>query len=237
MMNNSGSNRRVVVVTGASRGIGAAIAERFDRGGDIVISTDLDPDSGSKLPITKLDVTSADDVDLFFRRILDEHGRIDALVNNAGIWFRRPFSEISVDEWDRVFDVNLRGTFLCIKSALPAMEQAGQGVVINIGSQAGLSLSRGQGAHYHASKAAISHLTRVLGYELGPLGIRVMCVAPGSTPVDPSRSPEEFVARIPLGRVGTPDDVAEACWFFASDAASYVTGQTLLVNGGSIAYL
>ena len=172
-----------------------------------------------------------------FARVVEAHGRIDVLVNNAGIWFRRPFAEISSEEWDRVFGVNLRGVFLCTRAVLEPMRASGGGVIVNIGSQAGRTVTRGQGAHYHASKAAISHLTKVLAFELGPMGIRVNCVAPGATPPDPSLVPPSILAQIPLGRVGVRADPAGVCAFLTSADAAFITGQTLLVNGGAVALL
>ena len=176
-------------------------------------------------------------VETLFARVADDYGRVDVLVNNVGIWFRRAFREITVEEWDRVLDVNLRSVFLCIRAALPLMETAGGGAIVNMGSQAGVTVTRGQGAHYAASKAAISHLTKVLAVEFGPLGIRINCVAPGVTLPESTVLPPEAVAQIPLGRAGVPADLAGACAFLASPEAAYITGQTLLVNGGAVALL
>ena len=230
---------RVVVVTGAARGIGAAIAERFADDGSAVVAADVEQPVGGdpRIDYQRVDVSSADDVAGLFSHVVAAHGRVDVLVNNAGIWFRRPFMEISADEWDRVVGVNLRGVFLCTKAAVGSMAAAGGGAIINIGSQAGLTVTRGQGAHYHASKAAIAHLTKVLAFELGPMGIRVNCVAPGATLADPSSLPPELLAQIPLGRAGVPADLAGACLFLASPDASYITGQTLMVNGGAVAFV
>ncbi|HYB82013.1 MAG TPA: SDR family oxidoreductase [Mycobacterium sp.] len=230
---------RVVVVTGAGRGIGAAIAARFADEGAAVVAADVELPVGGdpRIDYQCVDVSCADDVTGLFSRIIAAHGRVDVLVNNAGIWFRRRFMEISVDEWDRVLAVNLRGVFLCTKAVVDPMAAAGGGAIVNIGSQAGLTVTRGQGAHYHASKAAISHLTKVLAFELGRMGIRVNCVAPGATLPDPSLMPPELRAQIPLGRAGVPADLVGACVFLASPDASYITGQTLMVNGGAVAFL
>ena len=230
---------RVVVVTGAGRGIGAAIATRFADDGATVVAADLEVpvDDDDRLRYEQVDVSAPDDVESLFARVVDTYGRVDVLVNNAGIWFYRPFHEITVDEWDQVLQVNLRGVFLCTRAALGPMEAAGGGVILNIGSQAGLTVTRGQGAHYHASKAAVTHLTKVLAFEFGPLGIRVNCVAPGVTPVDPSILPPQLIDQIPLGRTGVPEDVAGACAFLASADATYISGQTLLVNGGAVAFV
>jgi NAD(P)-dependent dehydrogenase (short-subunit alcohol dehydrogenase family) len=229
----------VAMVTGGARGIGAAIARRFADEGATVVVADLELPSKAdeRISYETADVSSESDVDALVARVLIDHGRVDVLVNNAGIWFPRPFNQITVAEWDAVLGVNLRGVFLCTRAVLEPMRAAGGGVIINIGSQAGLTVSRGQGAHYHASKAAISHLTKVLAFEFGPMGIRVNCVAPGATPADPSMFPPTLLAQIPLGRVGAPGDIAGACAFLASPDASFITGQTLLVNGGAVALL
>ena len=230
---------RVVLVTGGAGNIGAAIAARFASDGARVVVADLKvpADADARIRYETADVSVEDDVEALFERIKSEYGRVDVLVNNVGIWFRRPFKEITVDEWDRIIAVNLRGVFLCIRAVLPLMEAAGGGAIVNIGSQAGVTITRGQGAHYHASKAAISHLTKALAVEFGRLGIRVNCLAPGATFPDPSFLPQRILDQIPLGRGGVPDDVAGACAFLASPDAAYITGQTLLVNGGAVALL
>lgn len=231
---------RVVVVTGAARGVGAGIVSRFADDGASVVGVDLqepaDPDT--RVSYEQADVSSAEDVEALFTRLAGRYGRVDVLVNNAGIWFRKPFREITVEEWDRVLGVNLRGVFLCTSNAVDLMEANG-GTIVNIGSQAGLTVTRGQGAHYHASKAAIAHLTKALAFELGPLGIRINCVAPGVTPDEATAPyiPAEILNQIPLGRSGRPADIANACAFLASPEASYISGQTLLVNGGAVALL
>ncbi len=230
---------RVVLVTGGARNIGAAIAARFASDGARVVVADLEvpADADARIRYETADVGVEHEVDALFERLKSEYGRVDVLVNNVGIWFRRPFKEITVEEWDRVIAVNLRGVFVCTRAVLPLMEAAGGGAIVNIGSQAGVTITRGQGAHYHASKAAISHLTKALAMEFGSLGIRVNCVAPGATFPDPSFLPQQILDQIPLGRGGVPEDVAGACAFLASPDAAYITGQTLLVNGGAVALL
>ena len=236
---NADPTDRVVVVTGAARGIGAAISARFADEGATVVGVDLEPpsDGDARVQYESLDVSVAQDVESLFARVVAAHGRVDVLVNNAGVWFRRPFREITVDEWDRVLGVNLRGTFLCTKAVLEPMQAAGGGSIVNVGSQAGTTVTRGQGAHYHASKAGIMHLTKVLGFELGPIGIRVNCVAPGATHEDPLGIAPFVLDQIPLGRAAVPKDIAGVCAFLASPDAAYITGQTLLVNGGAVAFL
>jgi meso-butanediol dehydrogenase / (S,S)-butanediol dehydrogenase / diacetyl reductase len=235
------NHNRVVVVTGAGRGIGAGITARFADEGGFVVGVDLteptDPDG--RVRYETADVSSAEEVGALFSRIKETYGRLDVLVNNVGIWFRRPFKEITVEEWDRVLAINLRSVFLCTRHAIDLMEGRGGGAIVNVGSQAGLTVTRGQGVHYHASKAAISHMTKALAFELGPAGIRINCVAPGVTPDQsvPPYTSQALLDQIPLGRPGRPVDIANACAFLASSQAEYITGQTLLVNGGAVAFL
>lgn len=233
------SRDRIVLVTGGARNIGAAIATRFASDGARVIVADLNPpvEPDPRIRYERVDVSREDEVGSLLAGITAEHGRVDVLVNNVGIWFRRAFRDITVDEWDRVLGVNLRSVFLGVQAVLPLMEAAGGGAIINMGSQAGVTVTRGQGAHYAASKAAISHLTKVLAVELGPLGIRINCVAPGVTLPEPTALPAEAAVQIPLGRAGVPGDLAGVCAFLASPDAAYITGQTLLVNGGAVALL
>jgi NAD(P)-dependent dehydrogenase (short-subunit alcohol dehydrogenase family) len=147
------SSDRVVVVTGGARGIGAAISCRFADDGATVVAVDLQEPATEdpRVQYEQADISVADDVNRLFSHIVSVHGRVDTLVNNAGIWFRRPFADISVEEWDQVFGVNVRGVFLCTQAVLGSMRAIGGGTIINIGSQAGLTVTRGQGAHYHAS--------------------------------------------------------------------------------------
>jgi 3-oxoacyl-[acyl-carrier protein] reductase len=178
---------KLAIVTGAGRGIGAAIAEAFARSGaDLVINDDSArqmaekiQDIGRKALAVKTDVASPADVDRLFGTVQAKFGGVDILVNNTGIWFRRPFLEIADSEWDKVLSVNLKGTFMCSQRAARLMMAKRTGCIINIASHAGLFYSRGQGVHYAASKAAIIQMTRVLAFELGPLGIRINAIAPG----------------------------------------------------------
>lgn len=232
---------RGALVTGGARGIGLEIAERLVADGYSVVAADLaEPDQAVPgIEHVEADVSDEAGVEALFAeadRLLDG---LDVVVNNAGIWFRRSFAEITVEEWDSVVATNLRGVFLCSRAAVGRMVERGGGSIINIGSQAGQTITRGQGAHYHASKAAVAHLTRALAFELGPQHIRVNCVAPGLTlPEDTGiELPEAILGQIPLGRPGRPADVAEACAWFASSAADFVTGQVLTVNGGAVALL
>jgi NAD(P)-dependent dehydrogenase (short-subunit alcohol dehydrogenase family) len=240
---------RRVIVTGGSGAIGWAIATAFAGEGALVAVVDLiaPADSAPTISHYTADLTDEADIQEVSSRIINDFGGVDVLVNNAAIWFRRQFSDVSAAEWDRVLAVNLRAPFLMTQQITNSMVQRGSGVVINIASQAGVSYTDGQGAHYHASKAGLIHLTKVLAHELGPKHIRVNAVAPGltmgptgleDTPI--SDADQAFalalLAKIPLGRYGRREDVTHACLFLASDRSSYITGQTLLINGGVQAY-
>jgi len=177
-----------------------------------------------------------------FATVQEKFAGVDILVNNTGIWFRRPFLEIADGEWDNVLAVNLKGTFMCCQRAARQMIAKGSGCIINIASHAGLFYSRGQGVHYAASKAAIIQMTRVLAFELGPLGIRINAIAPGgiNTGSPTSMLQGEVAASAPvvganpLGFRGEPADIAHTALFLASPMARFTTGQTLVVNGGTI---
>jgi 3-oxoacyl-[acyl-carrier protein] reductase len=242
---------KVAVITGAGRGIGAAIAGAFALAKADIVVADLNDESaqqtadrlsglGRRALAVTADVGVPAQVSQLFDVVRGEFGRLDILVNNAGIWFRKPFLEISDSEWDLVLTTNLKGTFLCTQAATRIMMPQKQGCIINIVSHAGLFYSRGQGAHYAASKAGIIQLTRVLAFELGPFQIRINAIAPGgiNTPASSSVNAESTRNREsgsnPLGRRGEPEDIAHAALFLASPMASFVTGQTLVVNGGSI---
>ena len=188
-------------------GIGFTISKGLAAAGARVVVVDVDPTRGSdalaalqtpgqECMFVAADVSAATDVDQMVSRVLDAFGKIDFLVNNVGIWYRHAFWDITDDEWDRVVAVNLRGTYLCTQRVSRAMAAGGGGSIVSIASQAGVSYSKGQGAHYHATKAAIIHLTRILAFELADANIRINCVSPGGTPkvVD---EPEQTAA-VPL---------------------------------------
>jgi 3-oxoacyl-[acyl-carrier protein] reductase len=262
-MNSSGDANvklagKIAIVTGAAKGIGATISAALSASGAVVIVSDIDDDSGRKLVAqleecgnkavyVKADVSSVADVDRLFRTSSDLFSKIDILVNNVGIRHRKTLFEIPDEEWDQVINTNLSGTFRCTQRAARLMARAGGGSIVNITSQAGVFYSPGQGCHYAASKAAIIQLTRVLSFELGPLGIRINSIAPGSLSVErdangttagansnAAAGAPRSLDRIPLRRLGSADDVAQAVLFFVSDQSQFVTGQTLLVNGGLI---
>lgn len=244
---------KLAIVTGAGRGIGAAIAETFARAGADVVIADINEDSarqvaekiqqsGRKALAVKTDVAAPEDVDRLFATVQEKFAGVDILVNNTGIWFRRPFLEIADTEWDNVLAVNLKGTFMCCQRAARQMIAKHSGSIVNIASHAGLFYSRGQGVHYAASKAAIIQMTRVLAFELGPLGIRINAIAPGGVNTGSPTSMlhgdvpanQTMGSSNPLGFRGEPMDIAHTALFLASPMARFTTGQTLVVNGGTI---
>ena len=220
---------RVALVTGAARGIGASIADRFEKEGFVVHRADL---SGSAVA---LDVTDRAAVKAALAKI----GCLDVLVNNAGLLASGAFDRTSGEAWDRLLAVNVTGVFNCVQAAVPAMKGRRGASIINIAS---VSHEKGGGAignvWYGATKAAVVAMTRGLGRELGPQGIRVNAIAPALIATDmvsdqlDRQLRERVVARIPLGRLGSAEDVARVAVFLASDAASFITGETIAVDGG-----
>jgi len=214
-----------IVVTGGGRGIGAALASELrDRGADVV-TVDLRP--GADITC---DVSDSEQVDALFVAV----GAIDGLVNSAALLVdRRAFDEIDLDEWDRMFAVNVRGSFLCARAAAQAMGERG-GSIVNVASETALTGSHGF-VHYVASKGAVISMTRALANELGPRGIRVNCVAPGYTPTPGSEMLGPYdPTRTPLGRVMRPDDLLGTFCYLLSDDSAFVSGQLIVVNGGRV---
>jgi 3-oxoacyl-[acyl-carrier protein] reductase len=238
---------RVAFVTGASRGIGRAIALTLCRAGfDIVVASpeiekneevaeEIRACSGDAVTLN-LDVTSQESIKTGFARILQDKGRVDVLVNNAGITRDGLAVRMKQPDWDLVMKINLEGAFLCAQAALPGMMRNRWGRIINIASVVGQAGSAGQ-ANYAASKAGLIGLTKALAQEMATRSITVNAVAPGYIATDMTKVlPEEVKAKIlaavPLGRMGKPEDVAAAVKFLASEDASYITGQVIAVNGG-----
>jgi NAD(P)-dependent dehydrogenase (short-subunit alcohol dehydrogenase family) len=240
-------SNKVAVVTGAARGIGLAIAQRFLAEGWRTALLDIDgatlatavkglADAARALPI-ECDVADPRQVRAAIDQVASRFGRIDALVNNAGIALFKPVLETTYEEWARVLAVNLTGPFLCTQACAPVMRKNGGGSVVNIGSISGVRASTLRVA-YGTSKAALAHLTKQQAAELGAVGIRVNGVAPG--PVDTAMAKEvhtpairaDYHDAIPLNRYGTEQEIASAVWYLCSDAASYVNGQMLAVDGG-----
>ena len=239
---------KVAVVTGASRGIGAEIAKTFAReGARVVVNYARNADSaadivrgieaaGGEAAMHRADVSKSEAVDAMIEKILEKFGALDILVNNAGVTHDNLLAVMSDEEWDDVMRVNVGGTFrLCRAVARPMMARK-RGRIINLSSVAATKGGRGQ-SNYAASKGAIEAFTRSLAVELAPKGITVNAIAPGVIVTDMSAfvrevASDEILARILLKRFGTPEDVARAAVFLASDDASYITGVTLAVDGG-----
>ncbi|HXS97075.1 MAG TPA: 3-oxoacyl-[acyl-carrier-protein] reductase [Candidatus Limnocylindrales bacterium] len=238
---------RVAFVTGASRGIGRATALTLCRAGfDIVVASpeiekneevaeEIRACSGEAMTVN-LDVTSAESVKESFGKAVKDKGRIDVLVNNAGVTRDGLAVRMKQADWDLVLKINLDGAFLCIQQVLPGMMKNRWGRIINIASVVGLAGSAGQ-ANYAASKAGLIGLTKSLAQEMGGRSITVNAVAPGyiatdMTAVLPDDVKAKILAGVPLGRMGKPEDIAAAVKFLASEDAAYITGHVLSVNGG-----
>lgn len=225
---------RVALVTGAARGIGARIATCFAEHGATVYGADVAPDAQ-----LHMDVTDRAGVRGVVERIVRERGGIDVLVNNAGLLCRGPFDSTDGAAWDRLVAVNLTGVFNCLQAVVPAMRGRAGASIVNIAS---VAAEKGGGAMgnvwYGATKAGVVAMTKGLGRELGPEGIRVNAIAPVVIETDMVQEHltpalrETILARVPLGRLAHTDDVARLALFLASEAASFITGETIAVDGG-----
>jgi NAD(P)-dependent dehydrogenase (short-subunit alcohol dehydrogenase family) len=236
---------KVAIITGAARGIGLATARRFLAEGFRAALLDVQPLDAAMAELAApdatlalaCDVSDAASVQAAIQAVVARWGRIDALVNNAGIAVFKPLLETTLEDWNRVLAVNLTGPFLCTQAAAPVMAEGGGGAVVNITSISGLRASTLRVA-YGTSKAGLAHLTKQQAVELGGLGIRVNAVAPG--PVDTAmakavHTPEiraDYHDHMPLNRYGLESELAETIVFLCSDRASYITGQIIAVDGG-----
>jgi 3-oxoacyl-[acyl-carrier protein] reductase len=242
---------RVAIVTGGGTGIGAATARLLaEHGADVVIAartvTDLERTSsavesatGRRCLAVPTNIKDEGEVTELVRRTVAELGRIDVLVNNAGGTRMGPLSELPTKGWDASFDLNVRAAYFCTREAGKHLLAQGAGSIVNISSDAGVHGVRG-GAHYAAAKSALQMFTTVTAAEWGPHGVRANCLAVGAIASERASAawevagldPAVLGGETPLGRVGRPDEVAAAILFFASDASSFITGQTLSVDGG-----
>lgn len=241
---------KTVIITGASRGIGAACARLFAQNGWAVavnyrnsrekaeaLASSIFREGGVAMAVPA-DIGDAQQVETLFSIAEKELGTVEALVNNAGIAQQKLFTDITEEDWDELFRVDVKGVFLCCRRALPGMIRRQNGYIVNISSmwgQVGASCE----VHYSSAKAAIIGLTKALAKETGPSGIRVNCIAPGviQTEMNCHLSPEtleELREETPLETLGTPEDVARAALFLCSPESSFITGQVLGVNGGMV---
>lgn len=245
-----GFEGKTVIVTGAGHGIGRAIARAFTDGGASVWATDLDAGelaetSAGRMQTGVLDITDRASILAFVGKAVATTGRVDVLVNNAGGvrgQVRQPLETVTPEAWRALFEVNVDGAFAFAQAAVPHMKKAGAGRIVNISSGAGLGVSLTGIQAYASSKHALVGLTRQLGHELGQFGITVNSVAPGFVRSNPAseRQWESYgpdgqkalLERIAMRRLGTPEDIAKAVLFLASDHAAWITGQVLQVDGG-----
>jgi len=242
-------SERVVTITGGSRGIGRAIAYRFAGEKPKLVLVHYDPDDsaaeqtlaqlsekGVQGEAHRVDVSNRGDVDRLFKDVLARFGRVDVLINNAGITKDTLLMRMREDEWDQVLRVNLKGVFNCSQAVIRSMVKERSGRIVNISSVVGQIGNMGQ-TNYSASKAAIMGFTKSLAREVASRGITVNAVAPGfintgMTAILPDKVKELFLQQIPLGKMGEPEDVAEAVHWLCSGGSKYVTGQVIHVNGG-----
>ena len=240
---------KIALITGAGRGIGLATAEKFAAEGAIVIIGELSEGNGASAAekirkaggsteFIKLDVSNSKSVDTCFTKIKRSYGRLDVLVNNAGILADSTLKKLDEDLFERVIDINLKGVFLCGKAAAGMMVEAGTGVILNASSVVAHYGNFGQ-TNYVAAKSGVIGMTKVWARELGKSGIRVNAVAPGFISTDmiaglPEKVMNMMADKVPLKRMGKPEDIANAYCFLASDEASYISGAVLNVDGGVV---
>lgn len=238
---------KVVLITGAARGIGLAIAEHFAQAKAKVLILDINQEAidtaiaqlretGAQAFGYVANVTDAAGIEALFAQLIEQHGKIDTLINNAGVTRDNLLLRMKEEEWDLVMNINLKGSFICSQKVFKHMMKARQGQIINIASVIGLMGNAGQ-ANYAASKGGMIAFTKSCAKEFASRGIRVNAVAPGfiETEMTASLSDEtraSYAKGIPLNKMGSPADVARLCMFLASDESQYITGQTIAVDGG-----
>lgn len=246
-MNSERHRDKVVIVTGAANGIGAATVRRFVAEGAVVVASDISEkglaafvaEAGERVSAQVTDVGSFESVSRMIETTVERHGRLDVLVNNAGTGLVGTVEEITVEAWQRVLDVDLSSIFYGAKAAMPHL-RASRGNIVNTASISGLAANKSLSAYY-AAKGGVVNFTRYLAVEHGHEGIRVNAVCPGpvnSRPglMDVGELFNQYMANVPLKRLGLPDDIAAAIAFLASDDASYITGHNLVVDGGLMAW-
>lgn len=235
---------KIAIITGAARGIGREIAVTLADAGAYVVIADVNLKGaievveeiackgGRKGLAIKVDVSLKKDLDLMINKVLNNFSTVDILVNNAGVCYRRPFDEISENEWDKVMAINLKGAFLCCQSVLPIMKEKNRGCIINLTSLAAKTGGLLVGAHYSASKAGVTSLTKSLAKYAAKYGINVNAVSPGFIDTEMTKDFNYEISTVPLGRLGTPADVAKVVRFLTSEDAKYITGEIIDVDGG-----
>lgn len=234
-------NGKVAIVTGAGQGIGEGIAKKLASEGCAVVVADLNEENAKRVAseigegaiAVKCDVSQKDEVDHLITETIDKFDQLDILVNNAGIFPYKAFLDMTEEDWDKVLDINLKSVFLCSSAAAKVMKEGSK--IVDISSIASL-VAFPQLTHYCASKGGINGFVRALALELAPKKICVNAVAPGATNTPGAGTTEETkkqtIPMIPLGRMGEPEDIANAVAFLASNEADYITGQILVVDGG-----
>ena len=233
---------KTALITGAGRGIGKAIAELFAQEGARVAIADIDPATAQTTAETigngalglEMDVSAKTSVDRGFDQVVEHFSQLDILVNNAGYLVYTTFETCSEEDWDRIVDINMKGTFLCAQAAIPHLKASQGGCIVNMTSLAAKTGGLAAGPPYAAAKAGVHTLTIGLARALAPEGIRVNAIAPGVIDTAMTSAPEHdaLKATIPIGQPGQPEDVAHCALFLASDQAKHITGETIDVNGG-----
>jgi NAD(P)-dependent dehydrogenase (short-subunit alcohol dehydrogenase family) len=252
-MSNRDLEGKVALITGGASGIGLATAQLFARNGASVVIADVNREAGAVTVknlgghgvFEAVDVTRSAECERLVERTLREFGTIDILLNNAGMIRRASVTDLSEEDWDRVMDVNVKSVFLLSRLVVPIMTKAGGGVIINMASGWGLA-GGARASAYCASKGAVVLLTKAMAIDHGAQNIRVNCICPGDTDTNMLRHEakqlnereDQFLldaARRPLGRLGRPEEIAQAALYLASDSSSFVTGTALVVDGGGLA--
>lgn len=241
---------KTVLVTGGSRGIGAAVCERFaQEGWKVAVNYNRSKEQAEALAkqlvargcdacAVGADVSDRVQVEQMVKNVMERFGKINVLVNNAGIAQQKLFSDITDSDWNTMFDVNVKGMYYCCQAVLPGMIHSKSGVIINVSSMWGITGASCE-VHYSAAKAAVIGFTKALAKEVGLSGIRVNCVAPGVVATDMNQNLtqqtlDELKEETPLGLIGTPEDIANSIWFLAGEESRFITGQVISPNGGLV---